>query len=507
MSASRERKVGCAEERLDGSGERPVHGRRYVSSRTEAWFPTSRDSSLPPPAEPSFRFAPSFYKAEDTGSFVPGNFEAHYEELFAEALNEGPITDQDRQRLDLAAGALGIDAKRLGRLEAALRAAYEARAAITSVDTARPDSLSHVEPMRPRQETIPELADEDVAEAPPSSVKPVTRSGIPLPLPFTPEEAPGRELHERFAAGALDEKYRVAAVLVRRGLATVEEAKLHEAKRPRAPLRPTQPLSTGAWSKLMHPEQDRVTGEIFSVIASAALLGRLSAMRRDRALPRLDPENKQDPALSTVSSVRALAWAAATMGMKPPAIYLAPERDSGIDVVTALPPAIRIGAKLLRGQSAIQLAFHSARALTWFRSEHFVCTLVPHLAYLEDLFLAALRIGAPSLPMAALVRARVDVVKDAILPVLEPAQVATLRFHVSAFVDRGGRTSLRHWAHAAELTAARAGLLLAGDLATACAIVRDEPGGADRVRDLETFWLSDECAHLRAQLGVALPTT
>jgi hypothetical protein len=190
--------------------------------------------------------------------------------------------------------------------------------------------------------------------------------------------------------------------------------------------------------------------------------------------------------------------------MRPPAIYLAPERDTGIDVVTALPPAIRIGARILRGQSAIQLAFHGARALTWLRSEHFVCTLVPHVAHLEELFLAALRIGAPQLPMPQAVRARVDVVRDAIVPVLEPAQVSTLRFHVSAFVERGGKTSLQRWARAAEMTAARAGLLLCGDLAVASKALSDEPSAAEKVRDLETFWMSAECTALRGKLGVSI---
>jgi hypothetical protein len=159
---------------------------------------------------------------------------------------------------------------------------------------------------------------------------------------------------------------------------------------------------------------------------------------------------------------------------------------------------------VLQRKNAVELAFHAGRALTWFRSEHFVCTLVPNVAYLEDLFLAALRVGAPTLPMPPAVRARVDVVKDAILPVLEPSQIATLRFHVSGFVERGGRTSLRSWARACELTACRAGLLLSGDLASACAAVEAEPGAPERVTDLETFWLSDACAELRDLLGVAL---
>jgi hypothetical protein len=463
-------------------------------------------SAEQPPSEGPFRVAPSFHAADDTGSFAPGDFEALYEELFAEALDAGPISDEERERLDLAAGALGIDAERLERLEQALLAAYEARAAITSVDTPAPDSLAERERVPPRQPSIPELDEVAPAEPPPSQphVKPsFLKSGIPLP--FAPESDPNDELHDRFASADPDEQFRVASVLVNREAANAVEEELFEAHRPRSPLRPQQPLTARAWSELLlHPDEDRLPGEIFGVIASAALLGRVSAMRRDRSLPRLDPEAKQDPSTSTVSATRAIAWAAATMGMKAPPIYLLPESDVGMEIVTALPPALRVGARMLRGKTAVELAFHAGRALTWFRSEHFVCTLVPNVAYLEDLFLAALRIGAPTLAMPSEVRARVDVVKNAMLPVLEPAQIATLRFHVSAFVDRGGRASLRAWARACELTACRAGLLLSGDLAGACAAVEVDAGAPERAKDLETFWLSEECAKLRVMLGVAI---
>jgi hypothetical protein len=451
-------------------------------------------SSLPPPTEQPFRVAPSFHKVEDTGSFVPGDFEAQYLKLFSDALSSGPITPLERERLDFAASALGLDKKRLERLESALLAAYEAHAAISSVDDTAPyDALVETSRPVPRQPSIPELGGDELSVPPP-------------PPPAAPREVdPNLDLHARFHAAELDERFRLAAVLVRRGAARPEEQALYDVHRPRSPLRPAQPLDAKAWSALLrHPDEDAVVGDIFGVIASSVLLGRITALRRDKLLERLDPAMKQDPATSTVSATRAIAWAAATLGMNAPPIFLAPERDDGMVIVPALPPALRVGARMLRGQSAIQLAFHAARSLSWLRGEHFVCTLVAHLGHLEDLFLAALRIGAPELPMPREVRARIDVIKAAILPVLEMEHIATLRYHVSAFVERGGRTSLRGWARGTELTACRAGLVLSGDLVGCAAIVGGEPGGPDRVRDLEEFWIGDACAALRAHLGVAL---
>ncbi len=466
-----------------GAQAHPRVGSRHVSS-----------SSLPPPPEQPFRVAPSFHKVEDTGSFVPGDFEAQYEKLFSDALSSGPISVEERERLDFAASALGLDKKRLDRLESALLAAYEARAAISSADdTGPPEALVESSRRRPRQASIPELGGDEASIPPPR-------------MPAAPVAAdPNLDLHARFAAAELDEKFRLAGVLVRRGAARPDERALYDVHRPRAPLRPAQPMDARAWSELLrHPDQDVIVGEVFGVIASAVLLGRLTALRRDKLLERLDPTKKQDPATSTVSATRAIAWAAATLGMNAPPIYLTPERDDGMVIVPALPPALRVGGRMLRGQSAIQLAFHAGRALSWFRSEHFVCTLVPHLGHLEDLFLAALRIGAPELPMPPDVRKRIDLVKAAILPVLEVEHIASLRYHVSAFVERGGRTSLRGWARGAELTACRAGLVLSGDLVACVAVTGAEAGGEDRVRDLEEFWIGDACAALRAHLGVSL---
>jgi hypothetical protein len=426
----------------------------------------------------------------ETGSFLPGDFEAQYEQLFAEALEEGEITPEERQRLNLAAAALGLDAERVMRVETALLAAYEAGAAITLAERADPGSLADVE----------------------WSTRPPEPSGfddLPTPIARPLVRDPDDMLHERFLAaargGERDLQFRLAAVLVQHKRASPEERDLYDAYRRTTPPRPTTALTSEGWKRLFHPEEDRTTGDIFAVIASAALLGRVSAMRRDRSLPQLDPNKRQDAATSTVSAVRAVAWASATLGIRQPPVYVAPEEASGFDIITAVPPALRIGAAVLSGQTAIQLAFHCGRHLTWLREEHFVCTLVPSIPYLEDLFLAALSIAAPDITLTPAVRKRIGLVAEAIVPVLEPVRLERLQRQVARFLAKGGRTSLRQWAQSAEWTALRAGLLLCGDLATACDLVSPEAKGADRVRELETFWAGEDATALRKMLGVAIP--
>src|ERR1700729_1569145 len=75
----------------------------------------------------SFEHADSFEQGELAGHVTLGKFEAHYEEIFAEVIEDGVITLEERARLDKAASALGLDRVRLRSLEEALQAAYEAR--------------------------------------------------------------------------------------------------------------------------------------------------------------------------------------------------------------------------------------------------------------------------------------------------------------------------------------------------------------------------------------------
>src|ERR1700722_10728239 len=77
--------------------------------------------------EYSFEHAEGFEQGELAGHVTLGKFEAHYEEIFAEVIEDGVITLEERARLHKAADALGLDRVRLRKLEEALQAAYEAR--------------------------------------------------------------------------------------------------------------------------------------------------------------------------------------------------------------------------------------------------------------------------------------------------------------------------------------------------------------------------------------------
>jgi hypothetical protein len=127
---------------------------------------------------------------------------------------------------------------------------------------------------------------------------------------------------------------------------------------------------------------------------------------------------------------------------------------------------------------------------------------------LEDLFLAALVIGSPTLPIAADTKHRVGPIARAVEPMLEPQQLDALRGHFLRFVEEGGRTNLMRWSAGAEKTACRAGLLLSHDLQTAVQLIESEEGRlGELAKDLLVFSSSDRYAALRGQLGIAIQSS
>jgi golgin subfamily B member 1 len=447
-----------------------------------------------PPGASPFEVPPTL-RSLDTGTIRLGYVEAHYERLVAEALEMGSISGTERQRLNLAAEALGLDPERAARLEAALRAA------------------SHPSPSRDTMVDEEELLSGSVVGGPrPSLLSIADSGGLPAATDVVTAPAPPRipeeELHARYAIreddGDLDAQWCAAAVLVHRGEATMEQRAFFATHRLGTPPRPKRALTPETWSFVFDPAQDRLTNDIFALIARPALIARVTAMRVDKTLAILSPAQLQDLRTSTVSAVRAIGWASATLGMIAPPIYVDPSLDVALEFVPAVPPVTRLGGRFLSGQSSLTLAYHCARHMTWYRLEHYVCTLLPSIDHLKDLFVAALTLGAPELDLKAEVRARVSLIAEALAPMLDPPQLGALRGLAREFLDKGGRTKLADWARAVSATASRAGLLLCGDLETACGIVSQETNGAERARELEAFWASDDASKARRALGVEI---
>jgi hypothetical protein len=490
----------------------------------------------------SFEHEQGFQQGEISGQLSLGKFEAHYEEIFAEVIEDGVITLEERARLNKAADALGLDRARLRRLEEALEAAYEARHRVRVREMADEEAPPASIVLTPEQAKDPRIValerrvahlealvaelTAELEEARSQVAVEVDLSNVAAPepaaaaaeVPQDPEELARRVRSDPRDVGTLRALYRVyaktpaeadrqvltAQALVYLGAADADEKAVAGRSRQDGLIRPSGSLTGDGWRLLFHPDEELLTGQIFAVIAPAVLLGRVSTLRRDKQLPTLDPATRQDPKVSTIQAVRCFAWAGAILGIGSPPLYATPDFPGLVEMVPGMPPSARLGKRLLSGRSPFELAFLAAAHLTWYREEHFVRTLVGSIADLEDLFLAALSIANAGLPLSADVKKRVAPIARAIEPILEPVAIDRLRGHFLRFLEEGGRTNLQRWAQAADRTAARAGLLLSNDLGAAQTVLEMEQpdAAAGKMDDLVVFFTSDRYTRLRQMLGL-----
>jgi len=506
---------------------------------------------MAPAPEFDFALAEGFQQGSPAGGLGLGVLEAQYEELFAEVLEDGVITEEERQRLEKAAENLGLDRDRLARLEEAMTAAYEThhrvrvvdvsqarraslgplgtttppserpRAAVAVMDVGEVERLKReVESLRARvaeltieleqaraalnvEVNLSEIeAAAAVVQSPEEAWKQVKRE------PHDP--AAYRALYEAYdAAGQLDGKIVTAEALRALGAALPAEEQLALAHEQTGLMAPVRAIDASLWqSCLLHPEQEAVVGAIFAVVAPAILIGRVTTLRRDGQLRPLTPDKRQDPATTTLMAVRAVPWGAAILGLAVPGIFLEKDLDAGYRQRPGVPPVTIVGRSVLSGRSATALAFMVGRHLSDYRAEHCVKTLFPGTEDLEDLFLAALVIANPNLALRASHRARIEPLARAIEPLLEPAQHDALRGHYLRFSDEGGRANLHRWRLGVDRTAVRVGLALSQNLTAALGVLSEEEGALGPLAlDLLTFATSERFLRLRRALGVAKSPT
>jgi hypothetical protein len=208
--------------------------------------------------------------------------------------------------------------------------------------------------------------------------------------------------------------------------------------------------------------------------------------------------------------VRTFAFASQILAVSLPYLYVTEEAvPGGLAAAQVEMPSTLIGPELVSGKTVQELAFVVGRHLAYYRPEHYVLVFFPTLNDVTALFLAAIKLALPEVPVpthaaAAAAKLRKELEKHA-----TPAVKVELAAAVEQLNTRGGKVDLTAWIRGVELTATRAGLLLCGDLAVALAAMRKESRAiADltldaKRADLLAFSASRDLADLRVRLGIA----
>ena len=303
------------------------------------------------------------------------------------------------------------------------------------------------------------------------------------------------------AEGIRDGAWLATVALDVLGHASRDEARMHHHYRRPSPGTPDRGIDAGGWAALLHPDQDPRIDAVWSEVADAVA----GLHERDDAdvgigeMQKLGLGKPDDP----VAKRFARAVAALRPGLVP-RLYRGEMGESGRHLWSR-PPASVFGRGFEEPLPSGALTFAISRHVAYYRRAHRVCTFLHEPETLEAMFEAAVATGLgfrPDSPqrqrMAELLRERLS----------EP-ELDSLRV-VCARMGHGARVAdLGTWRRATELSCARAGLLLSGDLDGAIWMLRwnrerRRLPTEDASDDLIAFWTSGAHVRLRHMLGLAI---
>jgi len=308
-------------------------------------------------------------------------------------------------------------------------------------------------------------------------------------------------LHNR--EGHTDEALLCAQVLDELGAADSEHRALIDQFRSVAPVRARASLDAAAWEHLRAPGSDEVLAALFAAIERAAIAAKLEELHQIGWSPPMVDRKERLSETSTASVVRSFQWASRVLKVRCPDLY-AMDDVPGIAGLHAPDPSLALGPAVRSGPSAKDLAFLAGRHLTYYRPEYRLLFYYPTQDDLTTLLFAAAQLAMSTSPSS---RASEEVrrLQARLVYHVSGRDRAALNHAVQRLESRGGRANVAAWMRSVELTAARAGLLLCGDLAAGAALIRSElcrvPDLADDLRrgDLVAFCASRAHADLRSR--------
>ena len=260
-------------------------------------------------------------------------------------------------------------------------------------------------------------------------------------------------------------------------------------------------LTDDDWTTILaHPDLDPLVTRIFALIQPTITRIRtqpLEAMGYDeevrdpicRSTLTPSPRRSTTPRASSASPRRSCSRT--------------PTTPRGLGFLHAHTPAIVLGRAAFDQQVPTQsMAFVAGRHLSYFRPGYYVRHLVPTGTGLKAWLFAAIKLSAPQFPVAADLEGQVSEAMDAMAVDFQGLQKELLASVVSKLLQSGTTIDLKKWVAAIDMTADRAGFILAHDLTLATEIMNEteDPSGPpakERMKELVLFGVSAEYLSVR----------
>ncbi len=201
-------------------------------------------------------------------------------------------------------------------------------------------------------------------------------------------------------------------------------------------------------------------------------------------------------------------YSCSVLGMAPPLCFQNPDDPGGLSFLHAHTPGIVLGAAALAAELPAQAgAFIAARHLTYYRPGLYLRHLVPTGTGLRAWLFAAIKLITPAFPIAKELEGQV---KEN-LAIIDPTLVGPARELLASAVTKllgAGAIDLKKWVAAVDLSADRAGFIVANDLELCNEVIKaaDEASSAvpqkDRLKELNLYAVSEQYFAVRQRLGI-----
>ncbi len=291
-------------------------------------------------------------------------------------------------------------------------------------------------------------------------------------------------------------------------LAEEEEERFYLALRSEQAAAAQRPLSDEDWlQSVLHPLTDPLLTSVFALIEPAVI--------QARAEP-LDQFGYEDAHRIELLSHRSpisqsLHYAAGVLGVVMPPTYENTNDPGGLSFLHTHEPSIVMGSAALTAEVPSQAAaFISARHLTYLRPGMYLRQLIGTGTGLKSWLFAAIKLTVPKFPVAPELEGPIQESLQALRQSLPGQAKDHLTRVVTKMLQSEIALDLKRWIMGVDLTADRAGFILASDLDTAAEILEVSDASASslgpdqRYKELILFSTSPEYLALRRRLGVSV---
>jgi hypothetical protein len=259
-------------------------------------------------------------------------------------------------------------------------------------------------------------------------------------------------------------------------------------------------------TNLAHPDADPLLTRIFAAIQPTIIRARTQPLEAlgYTSDHRIDLTTQPYPVTQTLFYVQGV------LGFEAPPTFTNPNDPAGLGFLHAHTPSIVLGRAAFESTVPTQsLAFVAGRHMTYFRPGFYVRHLVPTGTGLKAWLFAAIKLCVPQFPVAPDLEGQVAEAMAVMTPEFQGVQREMLASTVSKLLNSGGAIDLKKWVAAIDLTADRAGFLLAHDLAMSTEVMRatedaSSVPGKERIKEVVLFSISEEYLALREKLQITI---